>query len=90
MRKANELMRVARDIRNIADNKFESCLENIEKGWRGDSANAYFNKCNILLYKMNLTAKSLEESAETIKKIALRTYRSEMQSLEIANKRSYR
>ena len=50
----------------------------------------YKRKLNLFSAKVECEAKKLENIANTIRRVAKRTYDTEMQSLEISRKRTYK
>lgn len=89
-KKASDLDKIANQIRKLAENKFNSELNKIEKNWVGTVSIAYINKGKILTEHLIQKSISLQNTAETIRKVAERVYNTEMKALEIAKSRTYK
>lgn len=88
-KRAGELELTARKLTNLADNNLNSVLTKLDKVWDGDASRNYIQKGNQLREKIKRKAQSLINDAETIKRIAKRTYDAEMRALELSKNRSY-
>lgn len=88
-RKANELENIARKLRNLSNNNFERSLSDISLCWDGDASKAYINKGRQLQLKIRQEADSLQDDADTIRRIAQRIYDTEMKALELSKQRTY-
>lgn len=86
--RASELDRTASRIKKAAEN-LQSELNGISANWQGAACSAYIDKGRTLIGKMNQEAKSLNRAAETIRRIAQRTYEAEIKALEAASQRNY-
>ena len=58
-------------------------MAGLEADWHGNSATDYKRKLNLFSAKVECEAKKHENIANTIRRVAKRTYDTEMQSLEI-------
>lgn len=90
LKRADELSETARNIMKISENISNDVMAGLEADWHGNSATDYKRKLNLFSAKVECEAKKLENIANTIRRVAKRTYDTEMQSLEISRKRTYK
>lgn len=90
LKRADELSETARKIKQISENVNGDIASGLNADWHGDSANAYIRKLDLFSAKVEAEAKRLENIADTIRRVAERTYNTEMKSLEISRKRTYK
>ena len=90
LKRADELSETARNIRKVSENISNDVMAGLEADWHGNSATDYKRKLNLFSAKVECEAKKLENIANTIRRVAKRTYDTEMQSLEISRKRTYK
>lgn len=83
---ANQLEEAGQQLRNMANNKFQSEINMISQSWNGKCANVYINKCDMLRNQMFDTSRQLINTANTIRMIAKTTYTAELNSIQIATK----
>ena len=88
--RADELSETARNIMKVSENISNDVMAGLEADWHGNSATDYKRKLNLFSAKVECEAKKLENIANTIRRVAKRTYDTEMQSLEISRKRTYK
>lgn len=82
--KASRLEELAREIRSVAENQIEGCMNN--RGiWEGDSGDAFRQKVTRLNYKITRRAEELEKTASAIRVAAQRQYRLEKALIEIVS-----
>lgn len=89
IQQADNLQEQAEQLRRIADNRMSDMMQRMNVNWRGESADAYMAKCIAMQEKVNRTARSLMNTASSLRRAAQRTYNAEMRALEIARRRSY-
>lgn len=89
LKRADELSETARNIMKVSENISNDVMAGLEADWHGNSATDYKRKLNLFSAKVECEAKKLENIANTIRRVAKRTYDTEMQSLEISRKRTY-
>ena len=87
--RADELEKVASDIKNLANRDMEDVLQQLSKAWQGESASQYMQKGAQMKAKMMDTVKRLTDTANTIRNTAQRIYNAEMKALELAKQREY-
>lgn len=58
-------------------------------GWKGEDVNAYLAKLDAAIERLTRYRKNVIGISETVRRIAKRTYDSEMRALEISQQRSY-
>lgn len=90
LKRADELFETARNIMKVSENISNDVMAGVEADWHGNSATDYKRKLNLFSAKVECEAKKLENIANTIRRVAKRTYDTEMQSLEISRKRTYK
>lgn len=90
LKRADELSETARNIMKVSENISNDVMAGLEADWHGNSATDYKRKLNLFFAKVECEAKKLENIANTIRRVAKRTYDTEMQSLEISRKRTYK
>lgn len=90
LKRADELSETARNIMEVSKNISNDVMAGLEADWHGNSATDYKRKLNLFSAKVECEAKKLENIANTIRRVAKRTYDTEMQSLEISRKRTYK
>jgi uncharacterized protein YukE len=90
LKRADELSETAKNIMKVSENISNDVMAGLEADWHGNSATDYKRKLNLFSAKVEYEAKKLENIANTIRRVAKRTYDTEMQSLEISRKRTYK
>ena len=90
LKRADELSETARNIMKVSENISNDVMAGLEADWHGNAATDYKRKLNLFSAKVECEAKKLENIANTIRRVAKRTYDTEMQSLEISRKRTYK
>ena len=90
LKRADELSETARNIMKVSENISNDVMAGLEADWHGNSATDYKRKLNLFSAKVECEAKKLENIANTIRRVAKSTYDTEMQSLEISRKRTYK
>lgn len=90
LKRADELSETARNIMKVSENISNDVMAGLEADWHGNSATDYKRKLNLFSAKVECEAKKLENIANIIRRVAKRTYDTEMQSLEISRKRTYK
>lgn len=86
---AKELENIARKLKNNAESYLDESLRRLSGKWNGDASGEFIAKESKLIEKMRAEADSLQQVAETIRRIARRTYETEMKALELSQKRTY-
>lgn len=84
---ARQLQAEAEKIKSNSDGKLASIKADIYGVWRGENADRYLQKMDMLGIKMTDNAKGIEDSARLIDQMAVNIYRAELQAIEIAKKR---
>lgn len=88
-RQANELDNISRKLKYTAENYISGKGKSLDGVWDGDASEEFFKKESRIVEKMIEESKSLHKTAETIRRIAKRTYDAEMKALDISKQRSY-
>ena len=86
---AEELERIAVQLKNQAEQNFPGIIENIQSAWQGDNADSYIKKANTLQPRMMRTSENLKSVAQTIRTVSKNTYEAELRAIEIAQERTY-
>lgn len=84
IRQAEELERVASELRNLANSDLDGCLGRISTNWTGVNATEYVRKGRKLKQKMLDSATNLTKVARTIRTIAKNTRDADLRAREIA------
>ena len=85
--KADELEAIAKELSNLSGNDLQNTLDGIGSDWKSDASTAYLRKGMGLQEKMNKTADSIRNTANTIRAIAQNIYDAEMEALRSAEER---
>lgn len=88
-RQANELDNIARKLRSIANSYLPQTNDKLNGNWNGTASEAFLSKQNRRLGQIEAQANSLQQAADTIRRIAKRTYDTEMKALEMSKTRTY-
>ncbi|MBQ9136704.1 MAG: WXG100 family type VII secretion target [Lachnospiraceae bacterium] len=88
--KANELDRIAGDLKRLANTDLDGTMTDLSADWKGDNATAYIRKGQNLKEQIQDTVSSLERTADTIRAIAQNIYNAEMEAIRIAEERAAR
>lgn len=86
---ARSLAAQAEDIRKKSTGKLETKKAEIYTIWRGENADRYLRKMDILGRKITNNAGGIEESARVIEQMAYNYYMAELRAIEIAKRRSF-
>lgn len=89
IRNANSLDTIAADILKYRGNLNDNAAK-CNRDWKGDNAIVFTNKERRVSDNLEQIAANIRNTAETIRRVAKRTYDAEMRTLEIARNRSYR
>ena len=89
IQEAARLDEIADELASAVSGALSDSISGIQTAWKGDNANAYIKKCELLKTNIDKTVKKLRETANVIRKIAKTTYDAEMRVLEMARIRVY-
>lgn len=89
IRNANSLDRIADDIVKYSDN-MDDVGAKCNRDWKGQNASYFSGKVGRVSDNLNQIASQMRNTADTIRRVAKRTYDAEMSTLEIARNRTYR
>lgn len=89
-KKADELDEIANSIKILANIIISDNINQIRANWSGDASNEFIKKLNAFSEKCKREADSISDIANTIRRVAKRTYDTEMKALEISRKRAYK
>ena len=86
---AAKLDDVADSINQKMENDYQELMGDVRYNWKGDNADRFLVKSEVIVEKLNTVEKNLHETADTIRRIAKNIYDAEMRALEIARKREF-
>ena len=86
---AAKLDDVADSITQTMEHDYQELMGDVRCNWKGENADQFLVKSEVLQEKMSTVEKRLHETADTIRRIAKNTYDAEMRALEIARQREY-
>ena len=86
---SDKIDEIANQLNRLSGTEFESTMQNVSAGWKGENASLYLSKGSALQGKIGGTAKELYGVASDIRTIAKRIYDAEMAALAIATDRTY-
>ena len=86
-KQATGLRSLAKELRRLKNGDMADCVSRISGHWQGENAEAFIKKCNHVSDDMENSARALERAAGTIDSIAGRTYKAEMEALQLAQQR---
>ncbi len=89
VRQADELEQIAQSLSVLADSRFQSCLQGISAGWKGENASAFCRKGHVICGNIKRSVSDLRNTAAVIRQIARNTYDTEKRNYETAQIRSY-
>lgn len=89
-KQAQKLDEIAKTLSNLADNQLNSSFSQLQSNWKGDNANAYLNKGKVVQTDIRVIASNVKNAADSIRKIAKRTYEAEMNAVKLAEIRNLR
>jgi len=84
---ANQLERVADQLKTLASQKLEQSMQDLSLAWTGSNSRFFLRKESQLKEDIIETARTLYEIASEIRTIARRVYEAEMQAYAIAARR---
>lgn len=86
-RQADELDRIASELRNLANSDLSETLSELSSGWTGDSANLFIGKGENLKSHILTTANQLQSAANALRQNATAIYNAERKAELIAIER---
>lgn len=89
-KKAEELERIAENLKRQSAQRLGNTATALSTSWSGEASRMFLSKNAQLQDEYKRTADSLISIAATIRRIADRTYKTEMRALEIAQQRKYK
>ena len=84
MSQAEELYQLAAKIKNIKNKDLAGVWSGVSAAWKGENANKYLQKGKKVEKTILSTSSELERTASSLKTIAKRTYKAEMEALQLA------
>lgn len=88
LNKAKSLEKIAEDLKTYRK-KLNICNSSVNGKWKGDNSTQYQKQLFVISENLNQIIANISDTAATIRRIAKRTYDTEMASLEIAKNRTY-
>lgn len=89
LRQADQLEKIAGNVEKLIDSQFQSCLDGVSAGWKGESAKLFLKKGNVVGENVKKLARNLRNTAQAVRQIAKTTYEAERSAYEIAQERTY-
>jgi uncharacterized protein YukE len=89
LRKADKLQNIADRMRRFETQDYEEFDAEVGDAWKGENADACRGKAAGIQSEYKKMADTMEETAETLRRIAKRIYDSDMASYELALRRIY-
>ncbi len=87
--RAAELERISDCMRSLAETEFNNRRGGLKSLWTGTASQEFVETGAALATRIKTQADRLRTEAQTIRRIAQRTYDTEMKALEMANQRTY-
>ena len=88
MRQAEKIAGTAEKLASRKQ-EMDQYINTIRTGWTGENALIYIKKLEASKMNIEKLQKNLNSVADVVKRIARRTYETEMATLEISQRRSY-
>lgn len=89
IRQAEELERIAGQLRAMAQNNLDNTLDAVAENWQSDNSNNFCRKGRTIQLNILNTVRNIEQAAGSIRTIAQNTYNAEKRAEEIARRRLY-
>ena len=86
---AETLMRLAEELDSAVAGEAKEAAAALAAVWKGECADFFYEKCDLLTQKCAESISSLKKSAEAVRTIAQNIYNAEMQALRLAEARAY-
>lgn len=80
---AAKLQELATRLRGFANQDYENIISEISLTWKGDSANAFRSKAEIIKSDLLNTANELERTSEKVLRTAKQIYQAEMNAITL-------
>lgn len=87
LQQAEELEGLADQVDSLADQEIDQSVKRISSAWKGEKGELYCRKGNRMNLIIKQHGKNLRDAAKVLRNAAVNTYRAEMLSVEIAEKR---
>lgn len=88
IRQAETLENIARQL-DGCHKRYAACDSRIAAAWKGENSSFYRSKLSVAENNTEKMRAYIMELAQTIRRIAKRTYDTEMKNLEISRQRTY-
>lgn len=85
---ANQLDLIAKNLKKAANKDLEQILNDVNRAWKSDSTQAYIKKGQKVKGNMGISAKNLNQIADSIRSIAKRIRDAELEAWRIAHERT--
>ena len=83
----DELRRIARETREVADDQLAGALARVDGAWDGQNSEDFLQKGHRVERSIRGLADDVDKIANAISTIAQRTYKTEMEAVRIAQER---
>lgn len=86
---ARRLEELANEINCMTDGDLEQMMCTLSDAWKGEDGKDFRNKGNQLIRLTRVHGKSLQKTADVLRRNAENTYRAELRMIELAEKRGW-
>lgn len=87
-RKASELEEIAAELNRLVKGEYQQILQELSINWKGESADAYHQKAELLQEQFMRTVYDINTVANNIRNTAQKIYNAEMYAKQLAEKRN--
>jgi uncharacterized protein YukE len=89
-KKADKLDEIANKLKKLSEGNIKNELSLLNSFWQGDGMSIYNKKGEEITSEVSIVVGDLRKTANTIRAVAERNYKTEMKALEIARQRDYK
>lgn len=86
IRQAENLERIAREMENLLNSQFDSCMNIVSRSWQGENALSYISKGKMVREDISREAKKIRDTAGVVREIARKLYEAEMRAYRRAHR----
>lgn len=87
-RQADALEEAAGQLHRMADAQFQNAMQGLSAHWKGQSAAAYLQKCELMRERLHEEARNIEKIAGSLRRRISILYQAEQEAKHIAATRS--
>lgn len=78
-----EMRNIAREMKNSANNEMQNALESTKTNWKGEAADAFYLKCQVLQNNVKREASNIEDLANRYELLARAIEEAERKAAEV-------